>query len=406
MTVFRTLIKHFGGSTDPGGDFVMTLEPYRARWMTDDVVAFQDIARRFFEREFVPHLEGWRAQGCIDRNLWYKAGELGLLGASMPEEFGGGGSKAFMAAILLEQGRAGDAAWGISVQNYVSHYILAYGTEEQKARWLPGLGSGQTVAAIAMTEPGAGSDLKQLKTVANAVQGGYVLNGQKTFISNGQSADLVCVAAKTDLAGGSRGISLLMVEVKGADGFLRGKPLKKIGLQAADTSELFFEDVFVPQENLLGQEEGQGFRQLMTQLPWERLSIAIRCVGLAEYALDQTIAHVTARKAFGGTLFDLQNTQFKLAEAKTKLESMRSFVDSCLDRLVLDQLDIATAAMCKLHCSQAINEIVDECLQLHGGYGFMEEYGIARLYGDVRAQKIYGGTSEVMKLLVARSLIA
>jgi acyl-CoA dehydrogenase len=384
----------------------MTQEPYRARWMTDEVVALQDIARRFFQREFVPHVDEWRASGCIARELWFKAGKLGLLSASLPEELGGGGSKAFMAAILLEQGRAGDAAWGISVQNYVSHYILAYGTDEQKARWLPGLGSGETIAAIAMTEPGAGSDLKELKTSASAVQGGYVLSGQKTFISNGQTADLVCVAAKTDLTEGSRGISLLMVETNAADGFRRGRPLKKIGLQAADTSELFFEDVFVPQENLLGEEEGQGFRQLMTQLPWERISIAIRCVGLAEYALDQTIAHVTARKAFGGSLFDLQNTQFKLAEAKTKLETMRAFVDSCLDRLVVDQLDISTAAMCKLYCSQAINEIVDECLQLHGGYGFMQEYAIAQLYGDVRAQKIYGGTSEVMKLLIARSLVS
>jgi acyl-CoA dehydrogenase len=384
----------------------MTQEPYRARWMTDEVVALQDIARRFFQREFVPHVDEWRASGCIARELWFKAGKLGLLSASLPEELGGGGSKAFMAAILLEQGRAGDAAWGISVQNYVSHYILAYGTDEQKARWLPGLGSGETIAAIAMTEPGAGSDLKELKTSASAVQGGYVLSGQKTFISNGQTADLVCVAAKTDLTEGSRGISLLMVETNAADGFRRGRPLKKIGLQAADTSELFFEDVFVPQENLLGEEEGQGFRQLMTQLPWERISIAIRCVGLAEFALDQTIAHVTARKAFGGSLFDLQNTQFKLAEAKTKLETMRAFVDSCLDRLVVDQLDISTAAMCKLYCSQAINEIVDECLQLHGGYGFMQEYAIAQLYGDVRAQKIYGGTSEVMKLLIARSLVS
>jgi acyl-CoA dehydrogenase len=384
----------------------MTQEPYRARWMTDEVVALQDIARRFFQREFVPHVDEWRARGCIARELWFKAGKLGLLSASLPEELGGGGSKAFMAAILLEQGRAGDAAWGISVQNYVSHYILAYGTDEQKARWLPGLSSGETIAAIAMTEPGAGSDLKELKTSASAVQGGYVLSGQKTFISNGQTADLVCVAAKTDLTEGSRGISLLMVETNAADGFRRGRPLKKIGLQAADTSELFFEDVFVPQENLLGEEEGQGFRQLMTQLPWERISIAIRCVGLAEYALDQTIAHVTTRKAFGGSLFDLQNTQFKLAEAKTKLETMRAFVDSCLDRLVVNQLDISTAAMCKLYCSQAINEIVDECLQLHGGYGFMQEYAIAQLYGDVRAQKIYGGTSEVMKLLIARSLVS
>jgi acyl-CoA dehydrogenase len=366
---------------------------------------FQEVARRFFATEFAPKLDEWRKQGCIDRDLWRHAGALGLLGASLPEEYGGSGSKAFMAAVLLEQGRVGDASWAISVQNYVSHYILAYGTTAQRQRWLPGLASGALIAAIAMTEPAAGSDLKELKTLARRDGDSYIVSGQKTFISNGQTADLICVAVKTDPAAGARGVSLVMVEADRAPGFRRGRALKKIGLHAADTSELFFDEVSVPAENLLGQVEGQGFRQLMTQLPWERLSIAIRCVGMGEFALAHTLEHVRNRRAFGGTLFDLQNTQFKLAEAKTKLESMRVFVDSCLDRLIVNQLDIATAAMCKLHCSQVINEIVDECLQLHGGYGYMEEYPIAKLYGDVRAQKIYGGANEVMKLLVARSLI-
>jgi alkylation response protein AidB-like acyl-CoA dehydrogenase len=381
----------------------MTQESYRPRWLEDDVLMFQDTARRFFAADFVPYIDEWREKGCIDRSLWKKAGALGLLGASLPEEYGGGGSKALMAAVLLEQGRVGDASWGISVQNYVCHYILAYGTDAQKARWLPGLASGDLVAAIAMTEPGAGSDLKQIKTTARKDGSSYVVSGQKTFISNGQTADLICVAAKTNPEAGAQGLSLVMVEAD-MPNFRRGRPLKKIGLHAADTSELFFDDVVVPADNLLGQVEGAGFKQLMSQLPWERLAIAIRCVGMAEYALEQTLEHVKSRQIFGGTLFDLQNTQFKLAEAKTKLESMRFFVDGCLDRLVVGKLDIATAAMCKLHCSQAINEIVDECLQLHGGYGFMEEYAIAKLHGDVRAQKIYGGANEVMKLIVARSL--
>jgi alkylation response protein AidB-like acyl-CoA dehydrogenase len=305
----------------------------------------------------------------------------------------------------MEQGRVGDASWGISVQNYVCHYILTYGTDEQRARWLPGMAAGELIAAIAMTEPGAGSDLKELKTTARRDGDTYVVSGQKTFISNGQTADLIVVAAKTDPSAGAKGVSLVVVEADMAN-FRRGRPLKKIGLHAADTSELFFDDVVVPADNLLGQAEGQGFKQLMSQLPWERLSIAIRCVGMAEYAIAQTVEHVTSRKMFGGTLFDLQNTQFKLAEAKTRLEAMRAFVDSCLDRLVEGKLDVATAATCKLYCSQAINEIVDECLQLHGGYGFMEEYAIAKLYGDVRAQKIYGGANEVMKLLIARNLVS
>ena len=383
----------------------MSQESYRPRWLTDDVVMVQDVARRFFATEFAPNLEAWREKGCIDRSVWRKAGELGLLGASLPEEYGGGDSKALMAAVLMEQGRVGDASWGISVQNYVCHYILTYGTDEQRARWLPGMAAGELIAAIAMTEPGAGSDLKELKTTARRDGDTYVVSGQKTFISNGQTADLIVVAAKTDPAAGAKGVSLVVVEAD-MPNFRRGRPLKKIGLHAADTSELFFDDVVVPADNLLGQAEGQGFKQLMSQLPWERLSIAIRCVGMAEYAIAQTLDHVTSRKMFGGTLFDLQNTQFKLAEAKTKLEAMRAFVDSCLDRLVEGKLDVATAATCKLHCSQAINEIVDECLQLHGGYGFMEEYAIAKLYGDVRAQKIYGGANEVMKLLIARNLVS
>lgn len=376
----------------------------QAQWLTDDVAIVGESARRFFATEFTPHIDRWRDQGVIDRSLWQAAGRAGLLGCSLPEAYGGAGSRAFMAITLIEQGRAGDAAWGISVHDYVCHYILAFGTEEQKQRWLPRMITGELIAAIALTEPGAGSDLKAIRTTARKRGSDYVVDGQKTFITNGQTADLICVAVKTDPAAGAKGVSLLMVETEHAAGFRRGRKLKKIGLAAADTSELFFDGMEVPQENLLGMCQGEGFKQLMVQLGWERLSIALRCVGQGDYALDHTLRHVQDRKAFGGTLFDLQNTQFKLAEAKTKLEAMRFLSYGCVDALLAGKLDPGTAASAKLFCTEALNQIVDECLQLHGGYGFMDEYPIGRLYGDARAAKIYGGSNEVMKMLIARSL--
>lgn len=376
----------------------------QARWLTEEVLMVGETARRFFEQEFVPNVDRWREQGMIDRSLWEAAGRAGLLGCSLPEEVGGAGSRAFMAITLVEEGRAGDAAWGISVHDYVCHYINAFGTAEQKARWLPKLISGEMIAAIALTEPDAGSDLKTIRTSAVKQGAKYVVNGQKTFITNGQSANLICVAVKTDPAAGAKGVSLLMVETDNVPGFRRGRKLHKIGLHAADTSELFFDNMEVPEDCLLGGIEGQGFRQLMLQLGWERLSIALRCVGLAEYALDHTVRHVRERKAFGGTLFDLQNTQFTLAEAKTDLEAMRFLCYGCVDALLEGKLDPALAASAKLFATDGLNRIVDECLQLHGGYGFMDEYPIGRLYGDARAAKIYGGSNEVMKLLVARAL--
>lgn len=383
----------------------MTDAGSQAQWLTEEVRMVGETARRFFAQQFVPNVDIWREQGKIDRALWRAAGQAGLLGCSLPEEVGGAGNRAFMAITLIEQGRAGDAAWGLSVHDYVCHYILAFGTEEQRARWLPGLISGDLIAAIALTEPDAGSDLKAIRSIASREDGKYVVNGQKTFITNGQTANLVCVAVKTDPAAGTKGVSLLVVETERTPGFNRGRSLKKIGLHAADTSELFFNDMQVPCENLLGMVEGKGFGQLMLQLPWERLSIALRCVGLAEYALDHTVRHVRARKAFGGTLFDLQNTQFTLAECKTTLEAMRFFTYGCLDALLTSGLDPALAASAKLFSTDGLNRIVDECLQLHGGYGFMDEYPIARLFGDARAAKIYGGSNEVMKMLVARSLL-
>jgi acyl-CoA dehydrogenase len=374
-------------------------------WMNEEVQLVGETARRFFSSQFVPNIQRWRDQGCIDRSLWDAAGAAGLLGASIPEEFGGGGSRAFMAIVLLEQGRIGDSSWGISVHDYVSHYIVAFGSDAQKARWLPRMATGEFVAAIALSEPDAGSDLKAIRTKARHEGGVYRINGQKTFITNGQTANLICVAVKTNPDAGAKGISLLMVETEKTPGMRRGRKLQKIGLHAADTSELFFEDAEVPEDNLLGNQEGKGFGQLMAQLAWERLSIAIRSVGQAEFAVDSTLAHTRQRKIFGQTILDFQNTQFKLAEAKTKLEAMRAFAFTCMDSLVANNLDGATAAMVKLFCTQSVNEIVDECLQLHGGYGFMDEYPIGRLYGDVRAGKIYGGTNEVMKLIIARSMV-
>jgi acyl-CoA dehydrogenase len=373
---------------------------------SDDVRMVADLARRFFQNEFTPNAERWRRQGRIDRSLWEKAGELGLLAASLPDKYGGADSHDHMAAILLEQGRAGDASWGLSVHNYVCHYLLAYGTEEQKARWLPRLATGELVAAIAMTEPGAGSDLKAITSTALSSGNGYVINGQKTFISNGQTADLICVAAKTDPAAGAKGISLLMVETADAPGFRRGKALNKIGLHAADTSELFFEDVPVDSGALLGGVPGRGFAQLMTQLPWERLSIALRCVGQCEFALAETLAYARERRLFGGTLLDQQNTQFVLAEVAMTVEAMRSLVMACLASLREGKLKVERAAMAKLFCAQMANKVADACLQLFGGYGYMEEYPIGRFYCDARALKLYGGTDEVMKTIIARALIA
>jgi len=373
-----------------------------APWMTEEVTMVRETAKRFFAQEFTPNIDKWRKQGVIDRWIWKAAGDLGLLAASLPKEFGGSASRILMAMVILEQGRTGDASWGISVQNYVSHYIEAYGTQDQKARWLPKLGNGEWIAAIAMTEPGAGSDLKTLNATAVRRDGGFLINGQKTFITNGQTADLVCVAARTEPSAGAKGISLLMVETADAPGFRRGRKLDKIGLHAADTSELFFDDVWVPETNLLGMEPGKGFGQLMTQLHWERLTIAIRSLGQAEFAFRGTLRHTRERKMFGGTLFDLQNTQFKLAEMAAKIEAMRAMVYANLELLDKGKLTATRSAMAKLFCSEALNWVVDECVQLHGSYGFMDEYAIARLYADARITRIYGGSNEIMKLLIAR----
>ncbi|MGX1197476.1 acyl-CoA dehydrogenase family protein [Parvibaculum sp. MBR-TMA-1.3b-4.2] len=385
----------------------MTLnEGYKSPWLNEELEILQDAVKKFYEREFVPHVEKWNDQGCVDRDAWLKAGEAGILCASIPEEYGGGGGTfAHEMVITQEQSRAGVGGFGNSVHSgIVAHYVKAYGTEEQKKKWLPKMASGELVGAIAMTEPGTGSDLQGVKTTAKKDGNQYVLNGQKTFITNGQNADLICVVAKTDPEAGAKGTSLIMVETEEVEGFRRGRNLKKLGQKAQDTSELFFDDVKVPLTNLLGEDEGKGFIQLMQQLPQERLIIAVQACCAMEKAVALTAEYTKDRKAFGKSILDFQNTQFKLAECKTEATIARVFVDDCAVKLLDGKLDATTAAMAKWWTTEKENEIVDTCLQFFGGYGYMMEYPIAQMYADARIQKIYGGANEIMKMLIARTL--
>ncbi len=373
----------------------------------EDIAIFEDAVGKFFD-EHAPEstVAKWRKNHCVDRDMWTKSGEAGLLGLSTPEQYGGAGGDYRHEVVLMDMlGRKGVDGFGISLHNaIVMPYIFHYGTEEQKQRWLPRLATGELVGAIAMTEPGAGSDLQGIKTTAKQVGNQYVINGSKTFITNGQTANLMIVVAKTDVAGGARGTSLMIVETDGAEGFERGRNLDKLGHEAQDTSELFFNDVKVPTENLLGTDEGQGFFQLMGQLPQERLNIAVQGMATIERALELTIAYVKDRKAFGKAIIDFQNTQFELAECKTEATIAKVFVNHCIGQHLDGKLDAATASMAKYWVSDLENKIVDRCLQLFGGYGFMNEYPIARMYKDSRIQRIYGGTNEIMKLLIARTL--
>ena len=374
-------------------------------WMQDDHHAYADTVRRFLDEEFQPHRDEWKEAGKIPKDFWRKAGDLGILGATTPEENGGLGlSRHFDAVTFIEQAKAGDSGWGFAVHNIAAHYIIAYGTEEQKARWLPKLATGEMVGAIAMTEPGTGSDLQAVRTTAVPDGNEYLINGSKTFITNGGSADLLILVAKTDPSSRAKGVSLMVVETEGLEGFRVGRKLDKMGMRRNDTAELFFEDVRIPRDHLLGTEEGQGFYQLMRQLPWERLILGYAALGSSQCALDVTLAYVKERKAFGQRVMDFQNTRFKLAECATKVEILAAFLDQCLEELEQGTLTAEKAAMAKWWGSQTQCEIVDECLQLHGGYGYMNEYLIAELYADARVQKIYGGTNEIMKELIARDL--
>jgi acyl-CoA dehydrogenase len=375
-------------------------------WVSEDVAMLYDMANRFMADEIAPHYDTYEKNEVVDRSAWQRAGAAGLLCASMPEQYGGaGGSFAHESAIIEAIGHVGVDGFGIGLHNaIVTPYILHYGSEEQKKKWLPRLASGELIGAIAMTEPGAGSDLQGVKTRAERDGNQYRINGSKTFITNGQLANLIVVVTKTDPAKGAKGTSLIVVETDEVEGFERGRNLDKIGLKANDTSELFFNDVRVPTANLLGNDEGQGFVQLMQQLPQERLMIGTTAIAMAERALALTIDYVKERKAFGQKIIDFQNTQFKLAELKTEITIGRVFYNDCVKRHIAGGLDPVTASMAKYWLSDLQGKVMDECLQLHGGYGYMNEYPIARMWRDARVQRIYGGTNEIMKLLIGRSL--
>jgi acyl-CoA dehydrogenase len=377
-------------------------------YMADEELRmFADSVGRFLERNAPPErVARWRAAGMVERAFWREAGEAGLLGVSVASEHGGHGGDFRHDAVVAEQViRKGAEGFAAGLHNaIILPYISAHGTEGQKKKWLPKLVSGERVAAIAMSEPGAGSDLQSVRTTALRDGNGYRINGAKTFISNGQIADFIVVVAKTDPAEGAKGVSLLVVEPDEVEGFRRGRKLDKVGLDAQDTSELFFDDVWVPAENLLGDAEGQGFFQLMAELPRERLLIAHGSAVAMERAIEETLLYVKERKAFGKPIIDFQNSQFVLADCKAKAVVARVFVDDCIARLMAGTLDLTTAAIAKLWVTEAHGEVVDACLQLHGGYGYINDYPIARMWRDARVQRIYGGSSEIMKLLIARSL--
>ncbi len=383
----------------------MPLQIQKSSWSTTELEDLRDLARTFCLKELTPNQERWAQEKKVDRELWTKAGEVGLLALSIPEEYGGGGGTFAHEAVLYEeQSRSGDGAWGVTVHNgIVAHYILEYASEEKKREWLPKFASGEMVGAVAMTEPGTGSDLQGIKTRAVREGDHYVINGAKTFITNGFHCDLVVVAVKTDPGAGAQGVSLIAVETT-TPGFRRGKVLDKVGLKGQDTAEMFFDDVRVPVANLLGEQEGLGFIQLMQQLPQERLIIAVTAVAGMEAAIDQTIAYTKERQAFGRPIFNFQNTKFKLAEAATEAAVSRAFLDQCIERHLRKELDLQGAAMAKLWTTERINRVVDDCLQLFGGYGYMTEYPIARAWADIRISRIFGGTSEIMKEIISRTL--
>jgi alkylation response protein AidB-like acyl-CoA dehydrogenase len=385
---------------------VAASSPARAPWSDDDIEAFRDLARTFFEKDCAPNEQRWGEQQHVDRDVWRKAGDIGLLCPSIPTEYGGGGGTfAHEAVIAEEQVLRMAPSLGTSVHStIVAQYINSYGTEEQKRRWLPKLSSGELVGAIAMTEPGTGSDLQNVKTRAIKEGDEYVIDGSKTFITNGLLAELVIVVAKTDPDNAASGISLVVVETEGCDGFARGRVLNKVGQHGQDTAELFFSGVRVPTSNLIGTEEGQGFIQLMQQLPQERLIIAVIAAAAIEAALAETIRYTKDRQAFGKPIFAFQNTKFVLAEAATTAKIARVFIDDCILKHLRGELDIPTASMAKWWLTDQQCKVADECLQLFGGYGYMTEYPISKMFTDSRVQKIYGGTNEIMKEIISRFL--
>ncbi len=374
-------------------------------WTDPDIELFQDTVVRFIEEKMLPDDEAARRRGDVGHALWSAAGAAGVLCTDIPDEWGGGGGDFRHEAIMHEEmARRGLTGMNTSVHSIVAHYFVNHGTPEQKARYLPRMARGELVGAIAMTEPGTGSDLQSVRTRAQREGDFYRLNGSKTFISNGKLAGVILVVCKTDTSKGAAGISLMVVETANCRGFRVGRVLDKIGLKAQDTSELFFDDVMLPADAVLGGVEGQGFYQLMADLPYERLIIGITAQAAMEGAYENTLAYVRDRKAFGKSIIDFQNTRFKLAEVATEIQVGRAFMDRCIEKLLKGELDTATASMAKLWGSEAQGRVIDKCLQLFGGYGYMNEYLIARMFTDARIQRIYGGTNEIMKEVIARAI--
>ena len=376
---------------------------HRHAWMDEDIEAFRDQVRRYIAGELSPHLDAWRRQGFIPREVWRGFGAMGFLLPEMAEAYGGSGASLAYQLVVQDEMAKAEVPATTGVHSIVTHYISDYGTEEQKTRWLPRLVSGEMLAAVAMTEPGCGSDLKAISTKARLEGDHYVIDGAKTFITNGSTCSLLVLVARTG-APGSRGLSLIVLETENLAGFRIGRRLEKLGGHASDTCELFFDGVRVPADQVLGGAEGQAFAQLMGQLPYERLLLAVPAAAVIERALELTVEYTQQRKAFGQTVFDFQNTRFKLAEVATTAHIVRTFVNDCIQRLLDGTLDDEAAYMAKWWCTEQQCRVTDECLQLFGGYGYMTDYTIARLYADSRVQKIYGGTNEVMKDLIARKL--
>ena len=376
-----------------------------SNWMDDELMAFRDTVARFVETEMLPHDARWRAQQHVHREKWRLAGQTGLLCLDIPQQYGGGGGDFRHEAVVYEElNRRGITGFGTGVHSICAHYVLNYGTEEQKHRWLPRLASGDLIGAIAMTEPAAGSDLRGVRTRAVREGDVYRINGSKIFITNGGSATLLMLLVKTDPEARKGGMSLIMVETEGLAGYRVGRVLDKMGMHAQDTAELFFDDVRVPVDCLLGGQEGSGMHQLMADLPYERLIVALAGVACMEGGLEATIAYTKSRKAFGQPISDFQNTKFKLAELASLVRIARVFIDDCIDKRIKGTFDSETAAMAKWWITDTQQKVLDECVQLHGGYGYMNEYLVCRLFADSRVQRIYGGTNEIMKELISRSL--
>ena len=369
-----------------------------------EIAEFRETARRFTEAEIIPNDVRWGKQQHVDRVAWERAGSLGLLLADIPEEYGGSGGGFRHQAAVVEELAKSESSGGFLVHSIVAHYILNQGTERQRRMYLPKMASGEMIAAVAMTEPNTGSDLQSVRTRATKDGNSLLLNGSKTFITNGSQADLVVVVARTGEAPGAKGLSLVLLETHGAEGFRVGRVLDKLGQHTQDTSELFFDNVRVPGDAILGGEGGRGFGQLMTELPYERVLIGLGAVVAMERAVRLTVDYVREREAFGRKLMDFQNTRFVLAEAKTNAVAARAFIDSCLVQQAEGRLDTTTASMAKWWTTELLCKVVDACMQMFGGYGYMNEYPIARMYADARVQRIYGGTTEIMKELIARSL--